>query len=91
MLRGNVSAKSTSDYNTGSDLNPVKVQKAYTVVNARVGFSDKSGKWSVEIWAQNLFDQDYYQVAFDATAQSKTYNAFLGAPRTFGLTGRVKY
>jgi outer membrane receptor protein involved in Fe transport len=91
LLRGNVSAKSTSDYNTGSDLNPVKVQKGFTVVNARLGLSNPASNWSLEIWAQNLFAKDYYQVAFDATAQSRTYNAFLGAPRTFGATWRLKY
>ena len=91
MARFNVTAKANSHYNTGSDLNPVKVQRAYTGVNARVGIGPKDSRWSVELWAQNLLDENYMQVAFDATAQSKTYNAFLGQPRTIGLTGRVKY
>jgi len=91
MARFNVTAKSNSHYNTGSDLNPVKVQRAYTVVNARIGIGPKDSRWSLEVWAQNLFDENYMQVAFDATAQSKSYNAFLGQPRTVGVTGRVKY
>jgi len=89
--RANISMKTTSSYNTGSDLNPVKVQKAFTVVNARIGVGPTNGRWSLELWAQNLFDQKYMQVAFDATAQSKTYNAFLGQPQTYGVTGRVKF
>lgn len=87
----NVSLKSNSRYNTGSDLNPVKLQKGYSVVNARVGIGPQNGRWSLEAWAQNLFDQNYYQVAFDATVQSGTYNAFLGQPRTYGATLRVRY
>jgi outer membrane receptor protein involved in Fe transport len=91
IARANVSAKTSSSYNTGSDLNPVKVQNAYTVVNARIGVGPENARWSVELWAQNLFDKSYMQVAFDATAQSKTYNAFLGAPQTYGVTARVKF
>ena len=85
------SAKFSSDYNTGSDLNPVKLQKAFTVVNARIGVGPQDERWALELWAQNLFDQDYIQVAFDATAQSRTYNAFLGQPRLFGATLRAKF
>ena len=36
MLRTNVSAKYSSHFNTGSDLNPLKDQKAMTLVNALV-------------------------------------------------------
>ena len=91
MARFNVSAKGQSTYNTGSDLNPVKVQKAFTVVNARVSLGPSSEAWSVELWGQNILDQDYYQVGFDGTAQSGTYNAFLGQPRTYGATLRASF
>ncbi len=89
--RANISAKYVTEYNTGSDLNPVKVQKGYALVNGRVGIGPEDDHWAFEIWGQNLLNQDYYQVAFDATAQSKTYNAFLGQPRTYGATLRVKF
>lgn len=91
MGRANVSVKSNSKYNTGSDLNPVKVQGNYSVVNARFGIGPRNQRWSAEVWAQNLFDQNYYQVAFDATVQSGTYNAFLGQPRTYGVTLRARF
>ncbi len=91
VLHAAVDAKYNSDYNTGSDLNPVKLQKAFTIVDARVALSPASEIVSVELWAQNLFNQNYYQVVFDATAQSKTYDAFLGQPRTFGVTVRGKF
>ena len=91
MGRASVDAKYNSEYNTGSDLNPTKLQKAFTVVNARVSIAPVSEALSLELFAQNLFNQNYIQVAFDATAQSKTYNAFLGSPRTFGATVRAKF
>lgn len=89
--RFNVGAKYSSDYNTGSDLDPEKGQAAYTVVNARVGVGAKSRRWMVEAWALNLFDEEYKQVGFDAPLQTGSWNAFLGAPRTYGMTLRVSY
>lgn len=68
-MRFNVGAKYMSDYNTGSDLLPIKLQKAYTLVNARVSLGDQDERWTVEVWANNLFDKDYYQVAFNGPLQ----------------------
>ncbi|KRB08784.1 TonB-dependent receptor [Lysobacter sp. Root690] len=89
--RANIGGKYSSDYNTGSDLDPEKGQKAYTVVNARVGIGAKSRRWMVEAWALNLFDEEYKQVGFDAPLQTGSWNAFLGAPRTYGVTLRMMY
>ena len=92
-LTGRVSlnAKSVSSYNTGSDLNPIKNQPGYTVVNARVAIGSQDDRWSLEAWAQNLFDEVYYQVAYDAPFQPASFNAFLGQPRSYGLTLRLNY
>jgi len=89
--RFNVGAKYTSEYNTGSDLNPVKLQEAMTLVNARLGIGAQDQKWYLEAWAQNLTDEEYYQVVFDATLQTGTFDAYLGAPRTYGLTLRFQF
>lgn len=89
--RAHASAKHTSEYNTGSDLNPAKLQDSMTLVNARLGIGSQDKKWTVEAWAQNLTDKNYYQVVFDATLQPGTYDAFLGAPRTYGLTLRMQF
>ncbi|HJV40939.1 TonB-dependent receptor [Caulobacter sp.] len=106
--RFNIGAKYSSAYNTGSDLFPPKVQKAFTVVNGRVALGSADDRWTVELWGQNLFNEKYYQVAFNGTLQGSsglsatqptynaaldtiTYNAFLGAPRTYGVTLRSKF
>ena len=86
-----MNAKSVTSYNTGSDLNPVKTQPAFTLVNARVGLASADKRWAVEAWAQNIFDDSYYQVAFDAVFQTGSYDAFLGQPRTYGITLRYTY
>ncbi|MFN3856961.1 MAG: TonB-dependent receptor [Caulobacter sp.] len=105
QFRGNISTKYTSDYNTGSDLHPVKEQEGFFLTNARVGIGSQDGRWTVELFANNLFDEEYIQVAFNGPFQVdtsnpynqaadeaiSTYNAFLGAPRTWGLTLRSKF
>ena len=61
----------------------------------------------LELWAQNLTDKHYVQVGFDGPLQAlgsplpnsqhgpgdmlNTYNAFLGAPRMYGVTFRLNY
>jgi outer membrane receptor protein involved in Fe transport len=62
-------ARYMSGFNTGSDLDIEKSQKAFTVVNARLGLRGPGNAWSVELWAQNLFKQNFEQVAFDAPIQ----------------------
>ncbi len=86
-----LAGKYNSGYNTGSDLNPLKVQKAYALYDGQVALSDASQEWSLELWGRNLTDVAYYQVAFAAPFQSGSYDAFLGQPRTVGLTLRLHY
>jgi outer membrane receptor protein involved in Fe transport len=91
LLRANLGAKYTSQYNTGSNLAPTKLQEALTLVNARVSFGADDETWALELWSQNLTKEDYYQVHFDAALQGGTVAAFLGAPRTYGVTARFKF
>jgi len=84
-------ARYVSDYNTGSDLDPEKLQEAFTLLNARVGLNHVSGAWSIEAWGRNLTDEAYAQVAFDQFAQSGGFGAFMGAPRTWGVTLRTEW
>jgi iron complex outermembrane receptor protein len=90
MFRSNLSAKYTAKYNTGSDLNPLKENGSMTLVNARIGIGALNDAWSLELWGQNLTDHKYAQVDFDGTLQPNQIDAFLGAPRTYGLTLRFK-
>jgi iron complex outermembrane receptor protein len=90
-FHASASEKYTSSYNTGSDLNPEKLQGAYGLLTARLGVGAPDGKWTVEIWGENLANKGYYQVAFDAPFQYEQIDAFLGDPRTFGVTFRTKF
>jgi iron complex outermembrane receptor protein len=92
-----------SKQNTGSDLDYVKMQDAYTLLNARIGIGAQSEEWAVELFARNLLDEEYMQVAFDGPFQpgaggsranniaTGSFNAFLGQPRTWGVTLRSRF
>ncbi|HYE29733.1 MAG TPA: TonB-dependent receptor [Allosphingosinicella sp.] len=102
-----VDSRLTSDFNTGSDLFPQKEQDSFLIVNARVGLRGRGERWSIEAWAQNLFDKDYTQVAFNSPFQAgattapfvdpqfpggrQIFSAFLAEPRTYGITGRFRF
>ncbi len=87
-----IDARLTSDYNTGSDLFPEKEQDSYALVNARVGIRGPAQRWAVELWAQNLFNQDYQQVAFNAPFQGSNSVAQVqafGAAQGFGTANQI--
>ncbi|MBL8651862.1 MAG: TonB-dependent receptor [Sphingopyxis sp.] len=102
-----IDGRMTSDYNTGSDLFPQKEQNGYALFNARVGVRGPDEKWGVELWAQNIFNKNYAQVAFNSPFQAGTTSApftdpqypggrqifsqFLAEPRTYGVTLRGKF
>ena len=78
-----VDGRLTSDYNTGSDLFAEKMQDGFFLMNARIGLRGREQRWAVELWAQNLLDTDYQQVAFNAPFQgagSQSQVQAFGAP-----------
>jgi iron complex outermembrane receptor protein len=101
-----IDGRMSSDYNTGSDLFPEKAQDGFTIVNASVGIRGPSQRWAVELWAQNVFDVNYQQVAFNTPFQgagsiaqtqafgivgNQLFSSFLAEPRTYGVTLRGKF
>jgi iron complex outermembrane receptor protein len=97
----------TDDYNTGSDLFPQKEQDSYAIVNGRIGIRGPEQRWALEIWAQNLLNQNYTQVAFNSPFQEgaasapytdpqypggrQIFSAYLAEPRTYGVTLRSRF
>ncbi len=101
-----VDGRLTSNFNTGSDLFPEKEQDAFAIINARLGVRGPGQRWAVEVWAQNLFNTNYQQVAFNAPFQggnsraqvqafggvaNQLFASFLAEPRTYGITGRFRF
>jgi outer membrane receptor protein involved in Fe transport len=102
-----IDGRMTSDYNTGSDLFPQKEQDGFAIFNARIGLRGPDQAWGLELWGQNIFKQDYAQVAFNSPFQAGATSApfvdpqypggrqlisqFLAEPRTYGITLRGKF
>ena len=102
-----VDSRISSGYNTGSDLAPQKRQDGFPLVNARIGVRGPNDIWAIEFWGQNVFNQDYAQVAFSTPFQAgatsppfvypaypagrQLFSQFLADPRTYGVTLRTKF
>jgi outer membrane receptor protein involved in Fe transport len=86
-----VDEKYNTSYNTGSNLNPQKLQGGYGLMDARISFGAADGRWALEVWSQNLLNKYYYQVAFDDPFQFDEIALFPGAPRFWGITAKVKF
>ena len=91
--RFHIDARYTGKHNTGSDLDIEKTQAAYTVVNARLILTprDSANNWTVDLWVQNLTDEEYALTIFDAPLQTDAFNAFIGDPRVSGLSVRYDF
>ncbi|HUE92465.1 TonB-dependent receptor [Pseudomonas sp.] len=65
-------------------------QPAYGLTDLRLGLGRADQRWAVELWARNLFDQDYAS-AVHATLGSGSYGVLPGTPRSLGVTWRGQY
>ena len=97
FARFNLGAKYNSNYSSSSDEDPRKLQPAYTVTDGRIAIGPEDHRYDIEVFVENLFDTNYVQSTFNAPGQNAPsdatglVDAFLGAPRTFGVTLRAKY
>ena len=70
--------------------NPLTSQKAYKLVNARLGYEAESGNWGAAIFANNLSDEEYL---FNSTNLSDfgIVTQYYGAPRSYGVELTVDF
>jgi iron complex outermembrane recepter protein len=86
-LTGRASVQFTSRVYLQSTARQIDIdQSSVTLLNATLGIASIGRSWSVDAWCMNCADQRYYTVTFAVPLQTGTYGAYVGAPRTFGLT-----
>jgi iron complex outermembrane receptor protein len=78
-------ARYQSRTTTGADLDPLKSQKGYTLVNGRIGLRHEGHDAELVLWGSNLTDERYRIVTFNATLQPGSLQAYMGEPRAWGL------
>ena len=87
--------------------NPITDVEAYAIFDARVSFGPEDGRWSIEGFVKNLTDEYYNVGAFgapertlpasvfggsdEAARDASNYLVYPNAPRTAGVTVRVRY
>jgi iron complex outermembrane recepter protein len=90
-----------SEMNTGSNLDPRKIQSDFAVVGLKFGLYSEGERVALEFFARNLFDERYINTAFDSPLQgsavtptaagTSTIDATVGEPRIIGATLRLKH
>jgi iron complex outermembrane recepter protein len=82
------------EQNVTSELDPNHGrQDAYGLMNFRLGWSRDT--WEISAWVRNLTDETYItqtaQSNLFASLQDGTYQNYLGAPRSYGITLLARY
>jgi iron complex outermembrane receptor protein len=70
---------------------PVEQERGYVVANARVGYVGADGGWEVSAFVNNVFDREYRVYAFDSSLFAGLVAGVYAKPRTWGLTGTVRF
>ncbi|EGF90417.1 tonB dependent receptor family protein [Asticcacaulis biprosthecium C19] len=80
-------------FDDDNDLNDAKqdeVQEAYGLLNLRVGYAPDNARWKLELFIDNATDKNYLKDAGN-TGDGVGIPTFIeGAPRTYGLTFRIR-
>lgn len=86
----NANAKYVGDHYQNLATSELIKTSAYTLVDARVGYEAKGGKWALALWGKNLGDKKYYTGGFDI-AGIGIADAYINVPRTYGVDFRYRF
>ena len=72
---------------------PLVSQDSYTVVNARLTWTSANDGFSFGVWANNLFDEDYYTEVLESGAFNPQLVAqgYVAPPRTYGVSTEYRF
>jgi len=92
--------RTSTQYRTGTAPDAPRllfdIQEDNIKVNLRVGIGDISERWQVELWGNNIFDEQTRNVTANTPLRgtdafgTASRIAFIEAPRTYGLTFRTR-
>jgi len=83
FFRGELTGVSEFYYEPGNAAS----EDGFVLANARVGV--RNGRFSIEAWVRNAFDEDYIPVAFQTTPGS--FVGENGPPLTYGVSGTIRF
>lgn len=70
---------------------PFEQQAGYGLLGVRLTFADRTDRYSLSVYAQNLTDEKYYTFGQNALTSQGVAYTYLGRPREFGVTAGVKF
>ncbi len=91
MLKTGTSYRFRSDYTTGQDNDEFTENDDYWIINANITLAAADESWAIELWGKNLTDEEVINIAFDTPLQGGSFSAFMDAPMTWGVTGRMNF
>ena len=91
ILKLGTSYRFRSDYTTGQDNDKLTENDDYWIVNANITLEASDESWAVELWGKNLTDEEVINIGFDTPLQTGSMSAFVEAPMTWGVTGRMNF
>ncbi|GAB3111076.1 TonB-dependent receptor [Aestuariicella hydrocarbonica] len=91
MLKLGTSYRYRSDYTTGQDNDSFTENDDYWIWNANVTLAAMDESWAIELWGKNLTDEEVINIGFDTPLQTGSLSAYMEAPMTWGLTGRLNF
>ena len=73
--------------------NPVTddTERAFALVDANLGLKSLNANWQIDAFVRNLFNTTYVTSHFNTPLQTGDINAYLGAPRTYGVALRGSF
>ncbi|TWB60669.1 TonB-dependent receptor [Nitrospirillum viridazoti] len=80
-----------SDSNLEIRFSQETLQKAYFTANVMFTFRPVSNNWYVTAFSRNITDETYLVGAIKAPGLKADYWGNLGAPRTYGIRGGIKF
>jgi iron complex outermembrane recepter protein len=85
------------DYRLQSEINftafnlPLESQRSYGLLSARLTWTDRSERFSLAVFGENLTDEQYYTFGQDALGAQGVAYTYLGRPREFGIRAGFRF
>jgi iron complex outermembrane recepter protein len=79
-----------SSYRAAVNLDPFSRVPGYHLFAAHAGLGRDDQSWDLSAWVRNAFAEEYFNTV-SVNATNGITLASIGDPRTFGLTGRLKF
>lgn len=102
LARFDIQFRSSANIGSDDNADPDTVQRAYSVMGARVALNGPDERWQIALYGANLADTDYCTYKLPQTAESllgvrnpatggTAIRCYVGAPRTAGAQFSVKF